>query len=245
MHSYFPNIRQNQDDCLGFVYTITVKFFENKVVKTIIVITLIFQIIVSLINTSFFIKYFDFKFFNQFISNYLAFMRFIIFNGTLLWKESSLKSLYKECQPFIWSIDSTTKETEKKIKNESKIVTVVHLLLSFVSSIILLPSENEKDYHFTIYLFRQYFKNYTFVLEKFFFATFPVVCYTFVYISHVTPYAISHTKFQMYMLLDCINYLTAEYEDEDDVSLLKSDEYQKVIKERLRFFVIRHIELKR
>jgi hypothetical protein len=63
------------DDCLGFVYTITVKFFENKVVKTIIVITLIFQIIVSLINTFFFIKYFDFKFFNQFISNYLAFMR--------------------------------------------------------------------------------------------------------------------------------------------------------------------------
>jgi hypothetical protein len=163
----------------------------------------------------------------------------------LLWKESSLKSLYKECQPFIWSIDSTTKETEKKIKNESKIVTVVHFLLSFISSIILLPSENEKDYHFTIYLFRQYFKNYTSVLEIFFFETFPVVCYTFVYLSHVTLYAISHTKFQMYMLLDCINYLTAEYEDEDDVSLLKSDEYQKVIKERLRFFVIRHIELKR
>jgi hypothetical protein len=79
----------------------------------------------------------------------------------------------------------------------------------------------------------------------FFFATFPIVGYSFVFLSHVTLYAISHTKFQVYLLLDCINYLTAEYEDENDVKLLESEEYQKIVKERLRSLVIRHNELKR
>jgi hypothetical protein len=166
----------------------------------------------------------------------------------LLWKESSLKFLENESRSCIWSIDSTTKETQEKINKEIKVVTVfvmTHLLLFFVSSIILVPSGKEKDYHFTIYFFREYFKNYSSFLEIFFFATFPIVGYSFVFLSHVTLYAISHTKFQVYLLLDCINYLTAEYEDENDVKLLESEEYQKIVKERLRSLVIRHNELKR
>jgi hypothetical protein len=104
-----------------------------------------------------------------------------------------LKSLYKECQPFIWSIDSTTKETEKKIKNESKIVTVVHFLHSFVSSIILLPSENEKDYHFTIYLFSTIFQKLHHCFRNIFFRNFsgsmlyiciPITRNTICYFSH-------------------------------------------------------------
>ncbi|KAJ3619318.1 hypothetical protein MTP99_005008 [Tenebrio molitor] len=49
----------------------------------------------------------------------------------------------------------------------------------------------------------------------------------------------------MYLLLDCINYLSADYENVDDTKLLESTEYQKVIKKRLHFLVVRHNELTR
>jgi hypothetical protein len=53
------------------------------------------------------------------------------------------------------------------------------------------------------------------------------------------------SKCQLTLCAEAIKYLCVKYEDQDDGSLFYSKEYQQIIKDRIRFIIIRHIELLR
>jgi hypothetical protein len=165
-----------------------------------------------------------------------------------LWKEPAILNFSKEAQQYCWAIDSTRKETERRIIKEATLATIIvkaHLILMVITSLLLFPVGKEREFEFALYSFRESFSSIRYLLEAIFYGFFPLLGFVITFLVYSVLYLVYNEKFQMYLLLDCINYLSADYENVDDTKLLESTEYQKVIKKRLHFLVVRHNELAR
>ncbi|XP_063901843.1 odorant receptor 46a-like [Zophobas morio] len=96
-------------------------------------------------------------------------------------------------------------------------------------------------------LAKQYLPDYchSYVLEALYLLSYPVVGYMFVQLAYALLYFVSHVKFQLYMTLDMIEHIAAEYDEQSDDDLLNCDEYQNTIKARLVLMVTKLTEVTR
>jgi hypothetical protein len=148
-----------------------------------------------------------------------------------------------------WSLDSAGKETMAKIKTESAswtIFVIANLGLALITAIVfVLPVPHDEDLFFAVYFFDKYFIEYASVLNWIYRSLFFVVAFTMVNCSHLFLYGIQQMIFQLYLLLTHIGNLTnvAQYNSEDDSSLLKNEHYQVEVENRIKFCIKKHVEL--
>jgi hypothetical protein len=125
-------------------------------------------------------------------------------------------------------------------------VTVLVLLNTFLgifAGIVLIPVGKSVDHQFGMFLFRTYLPKLHYLLDVIYSLSFAIIGHTMVNWANVVAYYSCLAKSQVKLGTERAKYLSAEYEDQDEDSLYYSEEYQQVMKERIRFTIIRHIEL--
>jgi hypothetical protein len=72
-----------------------------------------------------------------------------------------------------------------------------------------------------------------------------IIAFTMVNCSHLFLYGIQQILFQLYLLLTHIGNLTnvAQYNSEDDSSLLKNEHYQMEVENRIKFCIKKDVGL--
>jgi hypothetical protein len=149
---------------------------------------------------------------------------------------------------FLWSADSTLKETKMKILKGSRFVTyivVVNFLCGILTGFVILPICKEQEYQFPLFFFRKYLKSVHYIWDFWYLLTFPITSFTIVNLANIVVYYMCHTKWQIVMYLDVIQHLNDGYENEDDDTLFHDFEYQKVFQGRFRCVLVRYKEILR
>jgi hypothetical protein len=130
----------------------------------------------------------------------------------------------------------------------SKYVTnmvIFNIFLGILAGILLIPIGNAVDHQFAMFFFRTYLPNFHYLLDIIYCLSLIVTGHTIVNWANVIAYYCCHSKCQLTLGIEVVKYLCVNYEDQDDDSLIFSTEYQQIIKERLRFIIVRHVELLR
>jgi hypothetical protein len=243
---------------------LSIRLFNNKHYRRIRLFVLIFHISLVCANIYFYITVFETDFFFQYITSFLgvAGVSAIFIFGTVLYfllqsvffsvsfflTEKEYGALENTMRSCCWSPSSTTKQTKESIMRNSKYVTYMVILntsLGILAGIVLIPIGNAVDHQFPMFFFRTYLPNFHYLLDIIYFLSFILSGHTTVNWANMIAYYCFQSKCQLTLGIDLVKYLCVKYEDQDDDSLFYSAEYQEIIKQRLRFIIVRHIELLR
>jgi hypothetical protein len=172
----------------------------------------------------------------------------VFFNVSFFLSEKEYGALENTIRSSFWSPSSTTKQAKETIMRHCKYVTYMVILntsLGILAGIVLIPIGDAVDYQFAMFFFRTYLPKFHYLLDIIYFLSFIVTGHIIVNWANMIAYYCCHSKCQLILGIDLVKYLCVKYEDQDDDSLFYSAEYQQIIKERLRFIIVRHIELLR
>ncbi|KAJ3659729.1 hypothetical protein Zmor_011403 [Zophobas morio] len=236
------------DDPLHWVRFLSITIFNNKFYRWARIFTLIFQIVNLITDIYFFVMVFEAAYLYRYLAVFLSQISAVLFGIGLLWSEKLFKCLDKEFWSMLWSIDTATIKTKRKIQTDFKYITatvVVNTLLGVGAGFMLIPTRTEQMYQLALVLFRNYFPTYHYILDFFYFLLFPITSYMIINVANMIAYYVYLGKSQIHLGLDVISHMSVDYNDYDEDTLLHSAEYQRVIKRRMAFIVIRHNELLR
>jgi hypothetical protein len=122
---------------------------------------------------------------------------------------------------------------------------ILNTFLGIFAGIVLVPVGEALNHQFAIFFFRKYLPQVHYLLDVIFLLSFVVAGHVVVNWANVIAYYSYLATGQVYLSIEMVKHWSAGYEDQDDVSLFYSMEYQRVVKERIRSSIIRHIELLR
>jgi hypothetical protein len=154
---------------------------------------------------------------------------------------------FQEFKP--WAIDSVGTKVLKKIETQAlytSIYVAFNLIMSLIAAILhFIPAKCDEDIFFAYYLFHRWFPSYGFVLNWLYRSTFFVLGFAMITCGHQFIYGIQQTKFQIYLLMHCVRRITdiEQYNSVKDCELLKNQDFQNEVENRLKFCVKRHIEM--
>jgi hypothetical protein len=146
-----------------------------------------------------------------------------------------------------WALDETedTKEIESQAIHTSIYVTFNLIMALTVATLHFVPTNSDEEIFFAFYLFQRWFPKYGFVLNWLYRSTFFVIGFVMVTCIHQFIYGIQHAKFQLSLLVRCARHITdiKQYNSVEDYELLKNEDFQNEVENRLKFCVKRHIEM--
>jgi hypothetical protein len=172
----------------------------------------------------------------------------VFFNVSFFISEKEIGVLDNTIRSCFWSPSSTTNQVKESIMRYSKYVTYLIILITFLgilAGIVIIPIGRAVDHQFAMFFFRTYLPNFHYLLDIIYCLSFIVTGHTIVNWANMIAYYCYLSKCQLTLYAEAIKYLCVKYEDQDDDSLFYSKEYQQIIKDRIRFIIIRHIELLR
>jgi hypothetical protein len=145
----------------------------------------------------------------------------------------------------LWAIDSCGEEVFAKIKRNILIIKIYgrsHVVFGLLDALVFAyPTERSRD-NFIIYRFiEDNFYNYKTLLSLPFRIVMGFNLYAMINVGLHFVYFTQHLKFQLYLFNNSLMNITQDF-DNDDEFLFYDDEYQKEIKNRLNFFIKRHIQ---
>jgi hypothetical protein len=245
-----------------WVHLLTIKLFNNQHYRRIRFFVLLFHSSIIFVQIYMYITVFDADFFFQYIitflsllavSNTLQFVTFfkcpfqaVMFNASYFISEKNFNDLENTIYSHFWSPSTATQRAREDIKRDTRYVTILVLLNTFLgifAGIVLIPVGKSVDHQFGMFLFRTYLPKLHYLLDVIYSLSFAIIGHTMVNWANVVAYYSCLAKSQVKLGTERAKYLSAEYEDQDEDSLYYSEEYQQVMKERIRFTIIRHIEL--
>jgi hypothetical protein len=124
-------------------------------------------------------------------------------------------------------------------------MVILNTFLGIFAGIVLVPVGEALNHQFAIFFFRKYLPQVYYLLDVIFLLSFVVAGHVVVNWANVIAYYSYLATGQVYLSIEMVKHWSAGYEDQDDDSLFYSMEYQRVVKERIRSSIIRHIELLR
>ncbi|CAH1378843.1 unnamed protein product, partial [Tenebrio molitor] len=171
-----------EDDSLWLVSLLAVDSLKLKFTKILLRSTLIFHLILWVIQIFFQFCIFDFDDFIKFGPEFFAMFYVMVNIIALLCDGNSVDRIMLEFKP--WALDSAGKELSQKIKKEAmrtSIVIIVNSLIALLLSVLFfLPAENDEELFFALYLFKRWFPVYGFVLSWIYRSTFFVLAYVLI-----------------------------------------------------------------
>ncbi|CAH1378823.1 unnamed protein product [Tenebrio molitor] len=238
-----------KDDSLRIVRILSIDILKLRFVRIILVATLILQMAMTLIQIYFFCCVLTLMDFVKYSSMFFGMFYGMLSTITLLQDGDLADITLKNLKP--WALDSGDNKTTAKIKTESvfwtSFVFVNFGLALIAASLFVLPVRNDKDVFFALYLFDRYFSEYASILNWVYRWMVFIQVFTMVNCSHLFLYIVEHILFQMNLLLSRIADITnvAQYNSQDESSLLKNEHYQMEVENRIKFCIKRHVDLRR
>jgi hypothetical protein len=170
----------------------------------------------------------------------------VLFSVSFFLSEKEVAALENTIYSCFWSPSSTTKQAKESIMSHCKYLTYMVILntsLGVLAGIVIIPIGKAVDLQFAMFFFRTYLPNLHYLLDIVYSLSFIVTGHTIVNWANMVAYYCCHARCQLTLGIEVVKYLCVKYEDQDDDSLFYSREYQQIIKERLRFIIVRHIEV--
>jgi hypothetical protein len=109
---------------------------------------------------------------------------------------------------------------------------------------LVVPVGEALNHQFAIFFFGTHLPQVHYLFDVIFLLSFVVTGHVVVTWANVVAYYSYFGTGQVHLAKEVVKHWSAEYEDQED-SLFYSVEYQRVLKERIRTSIIRHIELLR
>jgi hypothetical protein len=247
-----------------WVHFLAIKLFNNKHYRRIRLFVLILHSSVVCAHIYFCITVFDTAFLFQYIVGSFGLVavsalflpiillhhlfQSVFFNASFFVTEKTFTTFENTIYSYFWSPSSTTKEVQECITRDCKYITFAVILNTFLgifAGIVLVPVGEALNHQFAIFFFRKYLPQVHYLLDVVFLLSFVVAGHVVVNWANVIAYYSYLATGQVYLSIEVVKHWSAGYEDQDDDSLFYSMEYQRVVKERIRSSIIRHIELLR
>ncbi|XP_015834443.2 uncharacterized protein LOC107397740 [Tribolium castaneum] len=167
--------------------------------------------------------------------------------GTILFKPSMTRTLMLELKA--WDITAADDAVSSRIKFEINVITVfclVNYLLALVASFFYYMSfYGDEEIFYLIRFLEDHCPNHKRVLIKLYKISFVLLGYVMVVHACQVLYATQHVRFQLILCAHFMANVTKQAKNIKDEHLPDDNNYQNMIRERLKFCIIRHQEIRR
>ncbi|RZC33889.1 hypothetical protein BDFB_011840, partial [Asbolus verrucosus] len=237
-----------KNDCLKIVRILCIDIFQYKIIKFLLIWALNICVLITVVQSYFFLKYFDLIYFVKYAPMFFALqIATVTIGGNIALSDvptTELKLLD------VWKIKNVNHKISKQFEKQCLIVTlwtIISVTLGTFSGFLMMISGNDNQDIFFIYsLIDNYvLHEWKLGISLWFSVCCAFLCFVGVASMYQFVYGTFHIKFQIEILLNFLTAINDRDKDESDAELLNCKKYQDEIKYCLRFIGDRHSKLKK
>ncbi|EFA04741.1 odorant receptor 330 [Tribolium castaneum] len=234
-----------KDDRLKTLKLMASDVFQSKTVKIILTVVFLVHFIANSLTIYFVLYVFETKLFINYASVFFSEFYPMLAILTIIFKGDVVQNLTDEIT--FWTIDSASKNLQHEIKLKIKFLTAFVIINSFTvvmgSFSYVQQLSDDVNLFLAIRLIRDYFPNYSTILEFFYRMTYPICGYLMAVHAYQCLYYTQHINFQLQMFTEVIT----ELNNSKTSSLLENHlfynrTYQTNTEQRLKFCIKRSQE---